>query len=109
MVIFSPDVGLILRLVLAIFATYRIARAVTQDGISARLRERIGRAAGNSPRYSPRWYLAELLNCAFCAGWWVAAPIAGLALNGSLIATFLLFWWGIAGAQAFMEGYHDPG
>ena len=104
MAIYSLD---LIRLILAIFATYRLARGLSVDVIGNRIREGIGRKAAVASDHSFTWYAAELVNCPYCTGFWFAGVITLLILFPTAYSDFLLLWFGIAGAQAFLEGCRD--
>lgn len=90
--------------VLAVLVVYRLALLIAQDVIFDGIRKRVGRWASSKPHRSLAWYVAELLNCAYCTGVWFALAVA-LYLAGHWHldgVTFLALWLALAGAQAFL-------
>ena len=85
-------------IILAIFATYRIAHMLaTEEGafsLFANIRERF------DPRQET--WVGRGLNCALCIGFWTAFVIA-LLIPFTTWQGFLLHWLGIAGAQAALH------
>jgi len=82
-------IGTITRLVVLALATFRLAKLIQQDGITARFRDAlIGRSE----------FAYELLGCQMCVGVW-SAGIVILLRN-----TFLVDLLAIAGAQVFLYG-----
>lgn len=89
---------------LAVLVVYRLALLVAQDVLTDGLRKRVGRWASSKPHRSFAWYVAELLNCAYCTGVWFALATAlYLAwlwrLDG---VACMALWLALAGAQAFL-------
>jgi hypothetical protein len=103
--IYMPD---LLRVLLAIFATYRLARGLSVDVIASRIREGLGRKAAVAESNSFTFYAAELVNCPYCTGFWFAGLVSLTLVFPSAYGDFLLIWFGLAGAQAFLEGCRDP-
>lgn len=83
---------------IAALATYRLARMVASEegpfGVFTRLR-------GACDPDQKTW-IGRGLNCPMCVGFWIAAPLAYLAGERTLLA-----WWGIAGAQALLQGWEN--
>lgn len=106
----------IIRLVLAVLTSYRLAVLFSQeDGplfVFARLRDfvdsrRYDRQQGN-PKYAGFWAsLDEGLRCAWCVGVWAAALCAVLVWRPTVPGDVLLTWLGIAGAALFLERLHE--
>ena len=102
----------LLRLGLAALAVYRLALMLTgEDGplyIFKKGRRAVGRWAspmsGNSFSDEARLSVAELVNCPYCLGVWLAAGAAILARWPTKAGDILLTWLGIAGAQAWLQG-----
>jgi hypothetical protein len=94
-----------LRLVLAVLATYRIARLVVIDVGPFRLLETIRRFCGRmAAKRSPLWItIADGMNCAFCMGEWIAIILLILALKPTFLGDLFLLWQAIAGAQTFVQ------
>jgi len=104
-----------IRLILAAFAVYRLAGMVALDvgpfGVFERLLAWAGRLAAGKPKYSAAWSLAEALNCPYCLGVWLAAPVWLLVRSKGKWSDFILGVFGVAGMQAFLEdleGSHGP-
>ena len=94
--------------VLAIFSVYRLAILFAIDygplDIFLHLRAASGRKAASG---STLWKsVAELLHCPYCLGVWFAALIgAGFWFyNGQPWYRVIILIFGIAGAQAFLQG-----
>lgn len=89
---------------LAVFVVYRLALLVSQDVLTDGLRKRVGRWAAGKPHRSFAWYVAELLNCAYCTGAWFAlAGAMYLAFQWRLgLMSTVALWLALAGAQAFL-------
>lgn len=89
---------------LMVLAVYRLALLVAQDVITSGLRRRVGMWAAGSPSHSFPWYVAELVNCAYCTGVWFAlAGALWLAVSWHISLQDTVFLWlSLAGAQAFM-------
>ena len=90
--------------VLAVLVVYRLALLVSQDILTDGLRKRVGRWAAGQPHRSAAWYVAELLNCAYCTGVWFALAVAlYLAFQWRLgVLSTIALWLALAGAQAFL-------
>jgi hypothetical protein len=86
--------------ILIVLATYRLAEVISIDTITEPLRLEIGkRAAGNKI-----WkFFANLLNCPYCVGIWIAIPGA-LIMRPTSLTFFIIYWLSLAGGQAFLEG-----
>lgn len=87
-------------LLLAIFATYRLAELVSIDTIFEPLRLSLGKRV-DPTRHNKDWYAAELVNCPYCLGVWFALLFALVIAHGWQYV--LLVWFAIAGGQAFLE------
>jgi len=105
---------LILRLALALLATYRLAVLLTEeDGplfLLARLREFSDgrRVIEQQKRERGPWAsLDDGLRCAWCAGVWAAALCAALVWWPTLAGDVILTWLGLAGGQLFLERWHE--
>ena len=96
-----------IRLILAAFAVYRLAGLIALDsgpfGVFERLRARAGRRAAGAPRYGLAWSLSEALNCPYCLGVWLAAPVWLLARSKNKWSCLTLGVLGVSGMQAFLE------
>jgi hypothetical protein len=82
-------------LILAILATYRIARlAAIEEGPFA-----IGEWVRN--RWTQDDWIGRGLRCPLCIGFWVALPAALAIAPGWTVLGW--YWLGIAGAQAIIS------
>lgn len=88
--------------VLASLAAYRLAELVAIDVIAQPLRSVFGRFAAGKRQGGLAWYLAYLVNCPYCLGIWFAAVLA-LLLQPNSILQYLLYWFGVAGAQTMLQ------
>lgn len=93
----------LLYLVLSVFATYRIAQFVVYDDAPFALMKRakawLGKKAAGARKYRIWWSLAELVNCPYCVGLWIALIIAVVLFPNHIF----LYWLAIAGGQSFLE------
>jgi hypothetical protein len=96
-----------LRILLASFAAYRLARMITlEEGpfeAFLRLRERLGvydRAENGQPRTS----LGRLFECPYCMGVWASMILALFIFRPSAFGDGVLIVLGMAGIQAFIQG-----
>lgn len=92
-----------LRLALAVFATFRLARLVTRDTIMEPFRLTVGRWASGSNARSFRWMIAELVNCPYCTGVWVSLVLAYFVAYPNQVADAFLVVLAIAGGQMFLQ------
>jgi hypothetical protein len=100
------------RLILAALAVFRLAMMLAgEDGplhIFRDGRRAVGRWAapmsGNSFSDEARLSFAELVNCPYCLGVWLAVPALWLALRPSKLGDLVLGWLGLSGAQALLQG-----
>lgn len=95
-----------IRLILASFAAYRLAQLIAwddgPDNIFLRLRT-ITTELSNS--HGGRWVnFNDALFCPYCLGMWFAFGMLILVKYPTKIGDFFLYWLGIAGMQAFMQG-----
>ena len=95
-------------ILLAVFATYRIARMLTLEegafGAFAWVREHI------DPQQAT--WLGRGVNCPLCTGFWVAGVMAFLTMylplcywSEFMVTDFILRWLGIAGAQVVLHNW----
>jgi len=98
-----------IRLILAILATFRLARILSKDTISDQLRAIPGRWAAGKDKYTWQWYLAEWINCPFCTGVWIAAGIAFLAAGKTDRKSYVLNLFAIAGGQTLLTMLTERG
>lgn len=97
----------IVRWLLAALSCYRLAQLVALDDgpgdVLLHLRERAGAYQyGSDGR--PARSIGRLVACPFCLGMWAALPCAALALWPSAVGDAILAVFGIAGAQAAIQG-----
>ena len=89
----------LLLLLLSILACYRVSQFIAFDdapfGLMKRARLLFGKRANKPDGF---WYtMAELINCPYCVGLWLAL------IPALFFSNFLLYWLAIAGGQAFLE------
>lgn len=97
-----------LRLLLAVFTCYRLARMIAMDDgpgfYFERLRLWAQDKADKEKNNLGKWHsLAEGLGCPFCAGVWVSLPLFALILWPTQIGDMFLLLISISGMQAFMQ------
>ena len=93
------------KLVLAVFVIYRLSRLVAYDEIMAPLRLFCEDAA----RAPFLFWLCWLIGCPYCTGLWFALFATWLVLSSWPMASVLLIWLGLAGAQDFIESVASRG
>lgn len=98
------------RWILAALSCYRLAQLVTLDDgpgdVFAWLREKAGAYQyGNDGR--PFTSIGRLMACPFCIGIWAALPCAMMALQHNAASDVILAIFGIAGAQAALQGKRE--
>lgn len=116
---------LVIKLVLASFATYRLAQLITLDSgpffIFRRIRvyaarknlqetEREDKRKEADPNYKTNRYgfwsgTAKGITCPFCMGVWAAFLCAILIMFPSLIGDLFLVGFGLAGIQSVIERF----
>jgi len=88
------EIGVEIRFVLAVFATWRITHLLAnEDGpadLIVRLRGRLGDGV-----------VSKLMDCFYCLSLWVAAPMAFLVCGRPL--DLLLTWLALSGAACLLE------
>jgi hypothetical protein len=82
-------------LLLCLGATYRLAYLIVYEVGPFRLAERVRSWVNN--RYGPKDWKTEGINCVLCTSFWLALPVACLALWGGAVGFVLLLWLGLAG------------
>lgn len=95
-----------LLLALAILACYRLARfAVIEEGpFGFMLKFRIWAGVYDyGQNGDPVGTLGRLFACPYCTGMWIALALA-VALCWERPLLLPLYWFGIAGGQAFLQG-----
>jgi len=94
------------RLLLAVFACYRLAQLVTLDDgpmfIFRDMRRQMNAVASRGGKFQKG--VAELLSCPYCIGIWLAFPCALAYLYPTGFVDIILLVVGIAGGQAFLQG-----
>lgn len=100
-----------LRLVVAALATYRLARLLALDegpaGILKTVRQALGGEDIDPETLQARTNLGRGVTCPYCLGVWVAAALSLLSLFPSSLGDFFLTVFGLAGAQAYLQGNSD--
>lgn len=113
-----------LRLILAIFTCYRLARMIALDDgpffIFKRVRYWLKDRAywealsagmvddkaknGIDDKHFGKWHnLSEGLSCPFCAGVWVSLPLLALLIWPTVYGDWFLVLLSISGAQAYLQ------
>ena len=97
-----------LRLILAIFTCYRLARMIALDDgpgyIFEEVRAWTQDKADKEPSPFGKWHnLSEGLTCPFCAGVWVSLPLFVLVMRPKKIGDAFLILMTISGVQAFLQ------
>lgn len=100
---------LLIRLILAAFATYRLARLIARDDGPLYLFEHIrqwAQAKADKETYNlGKWHsLADGLTCAYCLGVWFSVPILFMVLYPTFYGDVFLILMSISGVQAFLWG-----
>lgn len=95
-----------LRLLLAVFAVFRLARLIASEegpaGILEALRVKAG-AADYGADGLPTTNLARGITCPYCVGVYAAAFAALAVVKPTRAGDALLTWLGVAGAQSALE------
>lgn len=86
------------RLVVTVLATWRLAHLLAHEDGPFDLVVRLRRQAGDGR-------LGALMDCPYCLGLWIAAPLA-LVLSDSLMGWFV-GWLAISGGAAWLESTSD--
>ena len=103
----------LLNLLIAIFATYRLARLIAIDegpaidnkiGLFMKLRTRLG-AYDLRPDGQAKGNIGRGISCVHCIGVWIALPMA-ILVNGIEWYT-LVYWMVIAGCSSFLWSLTD--
>lgn len=99
-----------LRLILAMLACYRLSRLLAWEegplGMFEALRGMMG-AGATGLDGQPVTLLGRLAICPYCWGVWIAWALSFLVLYPSFPADAVLLTFGIAGAQAYLQGTSD--
>lgn len=92
-----------IKLILAVFAVYGLAQMVVFDSGPLRIFDRIHALSKDwADRYG--WTnLDDGLNCPYCLGVYFSILVAILVLYPTWPGDIILFWFGIAGAQSWLE------
>ena len=92
--------------ILGVFFTFRVAQFIAYDdapfALMKKARQYCGKKAAGSKEHGFWWSLAELINCPYCNGIWIALVIT-LTIQYSYQWNFFLIWGAIAGGQAWLE------
>lgn len=93
------SIEFIVKLLLSILLTYRLARMVALEegafGIFHAIREKVD-------PYQKTW-VGRGVNCPLCCGFWLALFPAWYLTGFSSVDWFILVWLGIAGAQTYLQ------
>jgi hypothetical protein len=100
-----------LRLVLALFAVYRLSFMLREDDGPLFLFERLRRFTDRKRKEEQergqelgRWAsIDEGIRCPYCCGVWAALLLAVLVRWPTLAGDLFLLWLGLAGAQSLLE------
>jgi hypothetical protein len=98
--------SVVLRLILAALATYRITRLVVNEAgpgdIFIKLRDAVSEKEGNG------WhFLYDLINCEYCVSIWIAALLAVFVIELGWFSTWILAWLGLSGAFFIAQEIKD--
>lgn len=95
-----------LRLLLAVFVAFRLARLIAVDegpgGLCLWFRLKAG-AYDLGPDSQPQTNLGRGIICPYCMGVWAAALTTALVWFPSRVGDVFLVWVGTAGAQSALE------
>ena len=97
-----------LRLILATFTCYRLARMIALDDgplfILESLREWTQSKSNNELNPAGHWHnLSEGLRCPYCVGIWLSLPLLALLIWPTMLGDWFLVLMAISGAQAFLQ------
>lgn len=103
------DYDFLIRLTLAIFTCYRLARLVSRDDGPMFLFEHIRQWANEKAEGEAynlgKWHsLSEGLSCPYCLGVWFSLPLVVLVLWPTTLGDVFLVLMTISGAQAWLWG-----
>lgn len=105
------DSSILIRLVLAALTCFRLAQLITLDKgpwlIFERLRLQIEQfIAGSEDRKQSYFWrsVADGVSCPYCLGFYAGLLCTALVLFPTQGGDLFLLWFGIIGAQAFMQG-----
>jgi len=121
------DYDTLVRLVLAVFSTYRLARLIARDDGPFFLFKRIryyakdkawieadkasmlkGNPLAIDDRHYGKWHtLAEALECPYCCGVWVSIPLFLFVIYPMIATDLFMLLMAISGAQAWLWGIVD--
>jgi hypothetical protein len=85
-----------MRLVLAVFATWRITHLLACEDGPADIIVRLRSVAGNG-------FLGKLMDCFYCLSLWIAAPFAFLICKNPV--DIFLGWLALSGAACLLERF----
>ena len=92
------------RIVLAIFISYRVAELIAIDDGPFKIFSRFRRFMGMKSTESSLFHeIAILINCPFCIGVWLSALFSILIFFPSNVGDIVLIIGAIAGGQTFLE------
>jgi hypothetical protein len=91
---------MLLRVVIAALAAYRVARMVAmEDGpfdCFSRLRSKF-----DKPRGTPRNWIERGVECPLCLGFWVSAVMLGLSYLDYVV--YVVVWLAVSGLQVALQ------
>jgi hypothetical protein len=103
-----------IELVILVLAAYRLFRFASVDGITATLREWVTgyrdpreEDPARKTRRRPEW-LADLVACPWCAGWWVSLALTLAWWAWPTAAICFALPWAVSGAAALVMARLDP-
>lgn len=104
-----------LRVLLGIFAAYRLASLISSEegpylglwkpkemGVFEKIRMELG-AYDYGPDGKPQTSLGRGISCPLCTGVYLSGIVAAVTLLPSSVGDIFLTWFGISGAQVFLE------
>lgn len=105
---------LLIMFIVSVFATYRAAQLFAYDegpgDILVQFRSWVHRDKTGQCRQSPFWVsFDKLVNCPYCLGVWFAMVFTCLSVLVIPMTVWmgLIYWWGVAGGQTFLQSIND--
>lgn len=94
--------------VVMVLATARLTRIVIADVITSGLRTRIfARFPPASSKHGPAHPLGQLIDCAWCTGWWVAGGVVLVCSRFANVPVPLVAWPAVAYLAGLIEVHLD--
>lgn len=101
----ESNISLLIWSTLSGFAVFRVAQLFVMDAgpfsLFKRFRQFMGRQAAKDQGPGLRWTIAELFQCTYCLGLWLAVIPAVFLANSP--PEFFLLWFAIAGIQTYLQ------